>query len=643
MLTQVPTEISLDIIACLPLGAIAASILAQRAWKYLVDTHEPAVYRSAAFLHRFIGSDNCTLQDALSALDFEIPTQIGGWKDFCKLRVSIEKGWKASGPSKMRKAPYSLGPIGPTVYLRKSLGPGRPHIHASVMGNIAVSDTERTIWSLPENYLQQRPLFAYDQGYLVFPQPIQNAVEVWREPSAPKLAHDNPTPVQKSVSQSIQAVYGPPAAGHFLPCYSLPPRDDSRFKGDFVNLLYPTLLTATVGKIHIWDISTGQYLRTIQVNPGKLDNHVMYKFLGAELSAHHVVVFDQHQVRVYSLHDGQFLLHFSAKKNRGESVHPIALQLLPPRQCPNAAQHDGAALLRQTVFPKRVEWRQSHAQFTQVGISRCGTTLVVVSWNSRVLIVHDLPRMITGDLTARETAVDVKLGLEYNRPFATGATANPFVIKDRIAFLTERGILIFNLDRSGSSPIGSARLSMPSGLTSPIVVSVSFLRLSSAHQIKNLTLHGSSLVFDGDVSVRLRKSDFKRYPRKASPKNPAPEAERAAGGGTVPNGNPGSNQDDNENNHGDDTDEAPVPPASDDSEDDMPDLQSVSDSSDDEEVDEESADSADETTDNPGPLSASHGEFRHFIHNYTGSPTIHIADSSYRKPSISRLEQRLRL
>ncbi|KAF8170983.1 hypothetical protein K438DRAFT_1982267 [Mycena galopus ATCC 62051] len=571
LLAEINTDIQLEIIACLPLGAIARVVQVHAAWKELVDANESNIYHDAAMLHRFVLSANTTLVDAVSSLDFDTSAlSIGGWKDFVsKLRLGIERNWTGSGLSKMG----NIGAIGGEIHQRKSILNSEYTISASFL-NIAVHGSNGIVWALPDDYLQRVPYFAYDAGYLALPNQVLNTIEIWREPSV-QILPSGPSSAQKLAAQASAELYGAPAAGHFVPCYTLPSKGEAPIKEACTKMIYPTLLSATPGDIHMWDISTGQHLRTLRTT-GILEKHAMNDFIGIDMSKDHVLAFDSNHVRLFSRDEGHFLFHFS--RSTAFSRAAVALQLLPPRHAPSSVQCDNAALLRQVVFPRSKEWKDVRGELMEVlsiALSPCGTTLVATRWNRRLLIIHDLPRMISGELSAQETAVDIQIGEEYYNPIA----ASPAVTLDRIAVGTELGIIVLTLDRSGSASTGSARLGMPTGLSSPIRLSASFLHLGLASKLRNITICGTKLAFDGSATMRPGKT-FLRRPRKRSDPARLP-------GVTAPRVNttfvpdivaPHANQDFTEDSPDDDG-------ASDDS---MPDLQSVSNSRDSENTDEES-------------------------------------------------------
>ncbi|KAF8178845.1 hypothetical protein K438DRAFT_1726031 [Mycena galopus ATCC 62051] len=574
--TELTSDALLDIIACLPLGAIARLVQVQSAWKILVYTNESTVYHNAAMLHRFVPSVNTTLDDAVSTLDFDTSSlSIAGWKQFCRLRLGIERNWTGCGPSQMR----NIGAIGENIHQRKTIPHSEYTITAALRYISVHDDADGIVWKLPENYFQSFPYFAYDAGYLALPNHLLNTIEIWREPSTEMLPYA-PSPVQKIAAEATAAVYGAPAGGHFVPCYTLPSRGEAVLKEKLIKMMYPTLLSATPGDIHIWDISTALHVRTLHTT-GTIHGHSMGDFRGIEISKEYVLAFDSVQIRLFSRHDGNFLFHFS-----NSSAGPVAIQLMPPRHTPSPGQCHGAALLPQVLFPRRKNWTQSRGEFQEVVLSSCGTTLIAMGWNKPLLIIHDLHRRVTGELPVQETTVNIKIAREYDDIRLT----SPAVTADRIAVGTHAGILVLTLDRSGSRAAGSVCLRMPTGLSSPVCLSASFLHLSSTCNLRNITLLGTKLGFEGDVNMVPRKT-LARYPKKR-----VVDPRRYRRTAVVPSvvtsvnvvvSSENDNTEEPPDIDGDQGDDA-------DSIDSMPDLQSVSNSSDSEDADEESVCSSDE-------------------------------------------------
>jgi hypothetical protein len=128
-------------------------------------------------------------------------------------------------------------------------------------------------------------------------------------------------------------------------------------------MMYPTLFSATPATIHVWDISTGQHLRSLSTKR-ELDDHPMYHFTGIEISSSYVLAFDECQIRLFSRHDGHFLCHISTSTMFSPN-RAVAIQLLPPRHPCSLAQQDASVLLPQVLFAKKNAWEQVRGGFYQ--------------------------------------------------------------------------------------------------------------------------------------------------------------------------------------------------------------------------------------------------------------------------------------
>ncbi|KAJ7486846.1 hypothetical protein FB451DRAFT_1026656 [Mycena latifolia] len=357
-LARLPNDVSLEVAALLPLGTIARLTLVQKAWRDFVDTNESSIYHNAAALHRFIPSPGTSLDDAVVSLDFDTTgLVIRGWKGFCESIAQIFTSWNGLGPSVMRK----IRALGDQVYNTKPIPDSEYTIISSYQSGIAVLHAHKTIWALPPDYLQEPTFFVYDQGYLAFLRPIERTIEIWHDIS-PAGAF-KPSPGQKLAADASTELYGPPDVGHFIPCYTFPARGVYQMEKRSIRLVYPTLLANTLTQIHLWDISTGMHLRTLTIG-GELDNHGMRELSGVELSRDFVLAFDKEQVRLFSRHDGNFLFHFSESTTLLPAVS-ADVQLLPPRRGATSGQFDDAALHRQGLFRKRLQWTASRGTFRE--------------------------------------------------------------------------------------------------------------------------------------------------------------------------------------------------------------------------------------------------------------------------------------
>ncbi|KAJ6484519.1 hypothetical protein C8R47DRAFT_1131656 [Mycena vitilis] len=524
-LARLSGDAALELLEFLPLSAIAPLALVQKAWKEFLDINESNIYHSAAVFHRFIPSTSTSLQDATAALEFSTDgLDINGWKKYCQVQIAVERNWAGVGPSTMEK----LDDLGEHVYQ-----------HTIVFDPIYVFAAGRQfpVWGLTSDYLQGPARFAYDNGYLVFLNPTpMGAIDIWHEASNREF-HSKPSVPQRVAAESSKSFYGDPDVGHFVPCFTLPhPADDeASFLPKLVRFIYPILIAATPTKMHMWDISTGAYIRALSVRK-ELDGHGIRGLTGLEMSQDFVV-----------------------GKTPTSPPEPPAVQLSPARDGVTSAQWHGAVLLQQVLFPKRCKWTCPRGEFCQIGISPCGTTLVVVADNNRILIIHEFKRMLREVLPLGDVAVEVKIAKEYGDPRGMRAA----VTRNRIAIGTFRGTIVLTLDRSkgGLVPPGSVRVGRPSSSVAPVQIAASFLNLNWQSRDSNLAIVGTKLFFEAEPAMTLNTVFNRGSGRSTAHSNaPAPVAALAQ----------------------DDSDNDPLY-------DDLPELQSVSNSSDDvEDADEES-------------------------------------------------------
>ncbi|KAJ7181199.1 hypothetical protein C8R46DRAFT_1187371 [Mycena filopes] len=563
-LTDITSDVSLEIIAYLPLSTISILTVVRKAWKELVDANEQKVYRSAGALHGFISSADTSLDDALASLDFPAATfEIQGWKRFCQIKLTVERNWTGVGPSKMSK----MEALGDNLHYRKVIASAGLSIVASSRGGIAVSDGLETLWALPPDYLHGPTVFAYHQGYLAFLHwvPGVSIIDVWHDTSSRNVL-SKASGHQRVGAEASALLYGEPGLGHFVPCYALPtpPNDTGILLEKSVKVYFPTLVAVTKTSLHLhmWDVSTGKYVRAISV-AGEVDRHSM-RIAGVGLSHDFVLAYDATQLRVFSRHDGNFLYHFS-KSTAFLPMPPPAVQLCPPRSGATAGQADDAVLLQQVLFRKHRKWTCPRGELTQVGLSECGTTLVVVVQNNRLFIIHDLKRMIEESLPIEEVSFELKMAKEYGEP----RRMSPAVTGDRIAIGTFRGILVLTLDRSkpGPAPTGSMRLE-GSRAVGPVQLAASFINLGWQNRDSNLQIADTKLFFDAGPQTHVDRPITRENGKRSGRIDRQPWLEDAA---------PEEPQDD----------------ALFDQFDDMPDLQSVSNSSDEGEDEDEESDWSD--------------------------------------------------
>jgi hypothetical protein len=93
-LTQCPDDVSVEILAFLPLGSISRLPLVRKAWKAFIDGFEETIYHSAAISSGLVSSTSTSLADEKHALGDDL--DIAGWKSFCARFFSLNSAFSSS-------------------------------------------------------------------------------------------------------------------------------------------------------------------------------------------------------------------------------------------------------------------------------------------------------------------------------------------------------------------------------------------------------------------------------------------------------------------------------------------------------------------------------------------------------------------
>ncbi|KAJ7266599.1 hypothetical protein C8J57DRAFT_1617738 [Mycena rebaudengoi] len=400
-LTRCPDDISLEIVAYLPLQTIGRLSVVQKTWKvFLLEAYEETIYHNAAHLHCFLRSITTSLTDETAAIDSTTALDITNWKRFCQVRLAIEKSWCGEGPSLRKK----VDAMGDQVFRRRSI-PGYTII-SSVTGGISVFKDHETVWALPS---YEPTYFVYDQGYLVFTkrdQKFEAVIEIWCDPSMFESVANSSDPRQQAAVASNALLYGPPAPGHFLPVAWLPAPD--AMISSSISLLYPTLLAATNVGVHIWDIATRRLLHILNTD-AELDAYTMV-LSGIQVTRDFVIAFDDQQLRFSPGLMGTFSFFFPRQRHLRE----VFSWRLPRTAIPRHNRIMAQSCSETSYFANRdvVNGPTVEAYLTMVWVyflrstpadtsstvaaSLCGKTLAILTSTWRILIVKHLSRVISG-------------------------------------------------------------------------------------------------------------------------------------------------------------------------------------------------------------------------------------------------------
>ncbi|KAJ7764677.1 hypothetical protein B0H14DRAFT_3593332 [Mycena olivaceomarginata] len=86
--SQCHEDLSIEILAHLPLRTIAKILLVQKAWKTFIETHQETIYHNAAIFGCLGPSHGTSLTEESSALGLSA-FEITGWKEFCAIAFGM--------------------------------------------------------------------------------------------------------------------------------------------------------------------------------------------------------------------------------------------------------------------------------------------------------------------------------------------------------------------------------------------------------------------------------------------------------------------------------------------------------------------------------------------------------------------------
>ncbi|EIN05496.1 hypothetical protein PUNSTDRAFT_145915 [Punctularia strigosozonata HHB-11173 SS5] len=387
-------------------------------------------------------------------------------------RLDIERRWWGERPSAAKTLPRSTGIDVHRIKIDADadlviLSQGR-RTDWRQNGIAAIQiQTGITLWALPQAYTNQYPHVEYDHGFLVFNVPSGHK-DVWRRsndfPNDLSLRENTARPAfdQEEVAQEAAHTYRNVCpGGYFQPwCRLLMPEDARAFR-----FVYPTLLVASHTRAYLWDIPSGRLIQTIEgiqeLNEGTLLGAIHY----VELSERHVYICGRSQLRVFSrAENGKLLLAVSSAPwtSRQPTYQTQTIIDYGPS---NNDEHAGV-LERMALSPPVVQSPifLLPAMFNAAHVSPCGRHLAILTSDSKLLLVEDLDRVLTGNVTFDQAVTSIALGsvtfaggiyLAYGRGRVAAATASGVFV------LTLNARRCFDGDPDASSSMDPTRPSFP--------------------------------------------------------------------------------------------------------------------------------------------------------------------------------------
>ncbi|TFK33146.1 hypothetical protein BDQ12DRAFT_700895 [Crucibulum laeve] len=483
---HLPAEIVLAILQYLPLNSISRLPSVCKLWKDFIETHESTVYRNAAALYHYIPSPETLFKDLGQLYSHRSLTGVETWKDLCCRRLDIKRSWEGKAPSKVveyksRKAVHRIKVDGDAGYI----------ITTSQRGGLAVTDLEegKMLWTLPNRYVRQFAHCEYGNGFLIFDR-MDGSKEVWRREkdytekgaNAVDIA-SKPDHHQNRMSDLTFLHIHPSSTprGRFKPWALLQMPEITRA----YRFVYPTLLVAAFTRVFLWDIRTGSHFQTIediQLTPG--GGWGLGELNYVEVSPRHVFVCGEHAIRVFDRGSGKHVLDISSSYIvYGNWKYTLARDERVERR-------EGSALVNHKVDVARVtplERPRLIDEFIAAHVSTCGRHLVGLLSSSRLVIIYNFERIIRGEATLHDLALDVQLGSPRS------ASVYLAFENDRVAVVTHSGVFIITVDPSSQfhvktkTPPTLLVSRIPTFIYPPFLASVSCLQMTDTGLFLNWT------------------------------------------------------------------------------------------------------------------------------------------------------------
>ncbi|KAF9255896.1 hypothetical protein L218DRAFT_937214 [Marasmius fiardii PR-910] len=452
MLSHLPPELVLFVLAHLPIPAIHCLQLASNEYDTFIRTHQSTIYHNAAVVHEHIPSATVGI-DKLGSLGYSyriIDGLCGSWKRFCQRRAQLEKSWKGKAPSRVISYPAT----GENVHRIKideqnriiivSTGLRQTEHSTPALIVSDMKDKEKILWSLPSTYVKEYAHIEYQNGFLIFDR-LAGQKEVWRlasvkdpSPLPPDVNAENPPLPYAQKNQLVASMEAAAAYthtyphGHFVPHALLQmPRRTRAFR-----FVYPTLLVGGYDHAFCYDVPTRKLVQTITSVQVPEVNGERMSPLGdtnyVEVSPRHVFICGVASLRVFSRETGGCIFDIpSAAKSYARRV--ISVPGVGKEADAGDVERDRcemrqrgswslvgitkgmvASLKTVDVEPEPEDHRMWLDEFIAVHISSCGNHLVGMLSSSRLVIVRNFPSVPLFSVeTQRESSIQVNLGTQF--------------------------------------------------------------------------------------------------------------------------------------------------------------------------------------------------------------------------------------
>ncbi|KZT69695.1 hypothetical protein DAEQUDRAFT_669130 [Daedalea quercina L-15889] len=413
-LEDLPIELLLNIIAYLPLQSLQRFRRVSKFVNHVITDNEALVYRQAATLHGYVECINGTHPPREEFNNPAYPfTNTASWKEYFDLTgqlcLELDRNWVGQGSAT------------PRTYCTKNADVHRIKVdeeHGLLFtshetGGIIVTDllSGDILWTLPQNYVRTHAHLEYDNGFLIFDR-FDSDKEVWRldtdfEP-AQAPPHARPDSPQRIASLFAEARY-PTTRGHLKP-WCLITTSQPTFAYRFA---YPTLVVMSMDTAYLWDIPSATLVQTIRDveepfthDDGDGDERATISYV--DVSARHLFICGWHELRVFNRADGSLALRIPSQPTFTNARILLSHERRDAQTVPSTLPLP--SFVAGASPPPRPSWARPH-------VSRCGRHLVAMLADNRLLLVENFERVVRGQATIADAALELNITVPENDMF----------------------------------------------------------------------------------------------------------------------------------------------------------------------------------------------------------------------------------
>ncbi|KAG9223420.1 hypothetical protein PLEOSDRAFT_1081654 [Pleurotus ostreatus PC15] len=405
MISDLPAELILQVLSYVPIETLNSLRLVCHKLHNILEAQEASIYRNAAVFHGFVPSGNVNYSNIYSRRSL---FGVDSWKLFCKRRALIAQSWLGRQSSRLRQ--HSSAAPNSKVHRFKVDERRGFIVSTSSEGSLNVTDlaTGETLWALDKklNYVRRFAHCEYGEGFVVFDR-MNGSKEVWRLASE----YDTSPPPTSALPDDGQLdAYAQSASFYhssravFRPWLLLQMPIHTRA----YRFVYPSLLVSGTDQAFIFDVLTGARVQLINdLQDANAQGDGLDDINYVDVNVRHVFVCCESVLKVFSRETGRCVLEITSDQvyygdQRFRLVYMSSSDAL--------AQSELVRCSTEKEIDTTVPAERQFDQFVAAHVSPCGSHMALLLSCSRLIVVPNFQRIISGETTLRATALDIQLG-----------------------------------------------------------------------------------------------------------------------------------------------------------------------------------------------------------------------------------------